>query len=155
KPHQGIKDKLNLGIIGVSNRGGDNLQGVGDQNIVALCDIDDNYLAAVKQRYPDAATYNDFRKLLERKDLDAVVISTPDHIHAPATAWALQSGLHVYCEKPLTHAVAEARHVAELARRHKRVTQMGTQIHAEDNYRRVVELIQSGAIGKVAEVHVW
>src|SRR5690349_12665796 len=75
-----VKDKLTLGIIGVANRGGDNLQGVQDQNIVALCDIDDNYLAAVKQRFPQADTYNDFRKLLERKDLDAVVISTPDHV---------------------------------------------------------------------------
>src|SRR2546423_13618937 len=74
-------DKLNLGIIGVNNRGGDNLNGVAEQNIVALCDIDDNYLAAAKQRFPMAETYNDFRKMLERKDLDAVVVSTPDHCH--------------------------------------------------------------------------
>src|SRR5262249_30241665 len=70
---KGITDRLNIGVIGVSNRGGDNLNGVGDQNIVAICDIDDNYLAAVKQRFPNAVTYNDFRKMLERKDLDAVV----------------------------------------------------------------------------------
>src|SRR5437588_13034727 len=96
-------DKLNLGIIGVAGRGGDNLNGVADQNIVALCDIDDNYLAAAKMRFPLAETYNDFRKMLERKDLDAVVVSTPDHCHAPATAMALELGLHAYCEKPLAH----------------------------------------------------
>lgn len=148
-------DKLNLGIIGVANRGGDNLNGVAEQNIVALCDIDDNYLAAAKLRFPMAETYNDFRKMLERKDLDAVVVSTPDHCHAPATAMALELGLHTYCEKPLAHTVFEARRVAELAKKHKRVTQMGTQIHAENNYRRVVEVIQSKAIGEVREVHVW
>src|SRR5438552_3911214 len=148
-------EKLNLGIVGVNNRGGDNLNGVADQNIVALCDIDDNYLAAAKQRFPMAETYNDFRKMLERKDLDGVVVSTPDHCHAPATAMALESGRHVYCEKPLAHTVYEARKLAELAKKHKRVTQVGTQIHAEDNYRRVVEIIQSKAIGEVKEVHVW
>ncbi len=150
-------EKLNLGIIGVANRGGDNLNGVAEQNqnIVALCDIDDNYLAAAKQRFPMAETYNDFRKMLERKDLDAVVVSTPDHCHAPATAMALELGLHTYCEKPLAHTVYEARRLAELAKKHKRVTQMGTQIHAENNYRRVVEVIRSKAIGEVREVHVW
>lgn len=148
-------EKLNLGIVGVANRGGDNLNGVAEQNVVALCDIDDNYLAAAKQRFPMAETYNDFRKMMERKDLDAVVVSTPDHCHAPATALALESGLHTYCEKPLAHTVYEARRLAELAKQHKRVTQMGTQIHAENNYRRVVEVIQSKAIGEVKEVHVW
>ena len=149
------KDKLNLGIIGVAGRGADNLAAVGDQNIVALCDIDDNNLAGAAKQFPQAKTYNDFRLLLEQKGLDAVVVSTPDHTHAPATAMALQAGLHAYCEKPLAHTVYEARRVAQLARKHKRVTQMGTQIHAGSNYRRVVELIQSGAIGKVQEVHVW
>lgn len=148
-------EKLNIGIIGVANRGESNLAGVANQNIVALCDIDDNYLAKAKTRFTQAETYNDFRKLLERKDLDAVVISTADHTHAPAAAMALQTGKHVYCEKPLTHTVWEARKLAELAKKHKRVTQMGTQIHAGSNYRRVVELIQSGAIGDVREAHCW
>jgi len=148
-------DKLNLGIIGVANRAADNFAAVSSQNIVALCDVDDNYLRGASQKCPAAKTYNDFRKLLDRKDLDAVVVSTPDHIHAPATIMALRRGLHVYCEKPLTHTVSEARLVAETARKHKRVTQMGTQIHAEKNYRRVVELVQSGAIGPVREVHNW
>ncbi len=153
--HQSANRKLNLGIIGVANRGGDNLNGVADENIVALCDIDDNYLRLAKQRFPQATTFNDFRRMLEMKGLDAVVVSTPDHCHAPATAMALQLGLHTYCEKPLAHTVFEARRVAELAARHKRVTQMGTQIHAESNYRRVVELVQAKAVGEVREVHVW
>lgn len=149
------KDKLNLGVIGIAHRGGDNLNEVASQNIVALCDVDDSYLAAGTQKFPQAKTYNDFRKLIEQKGLDAVVISTADHTHAVATTMAIKAGLHVYCEKPLTHSVHEARVVAETARRYKRVTQMGTQIHAGSNYRRVVELIKSGAIGSVREVHVW
>lgn len=148
-------EKLDIGVIGVANRGADNLRGVSSQNVVALCDVDDNYLTAAARNYPSARTYHDFRKLLEQKGLDAVVISTPDHTHAPAAILALQAGLHVYCEKPLTHTVYEARVVAELTKKHRRVTQLGTQIHAGSNYRRVVELVKSGAIGKVAEVHVW
>jgi predicted dehydrogenase len=148
-------EKLNIGIIGVANRGGDNLAGVRSQNIVALCDIDDNYLGSASTQFPSAKTYNDFRKLLEQKDIDAIVVSTPDHTHAAATMMALKTGHHVYCEKPLAHTVWEARLVADTAKKYKRITQMGTQIHAENNYRRVVELVQSGAIGPVKEVHVW
>ena len=148
-------DKLNLGIIGVANRAAENFSAVSNQNIVALCDVDDNYLRGASQKCPAAKTYNDFRRLLDRNDLDAVVVSTPDHIHAPATIMALRRGLHVYCEKPLTHTVSEARLVAETARKHKSVTQMGTQIHAEKNYRRVVELVRGGAIGPIEEVHHW
>ncbi|MHB8521682.1 MAG: Gfo/Idh/MocA family protein [Limisphaerales bacterium] len=148
-------DKLNLGVIGVAGRGGDDLHEVSSQNIVALCDIDDNNLAGAAKRYPGAKTYNDFRRLIDQGDLDAIVIGTPDHSHAVAAAAALKSGRHVYCEKPLTHTVAEARVITELARKHKRVTQIGTQIHAGNNYRRVVELIQRGVIGPVREVHVW
>ncbi|MEO7297213.1 MAG: Gfo/Idh/MocA family oxidoreductase [Verrucomicrobiota bacterium] len=148
-------EKLNIGCIGVEHRAGADLKEVSSQNIVALCDIDDDYLARVGKTYPGAQTYNDFRKLLDQKGLDAVVIGTPDHTHAFATVAALKSGRHVYCEKPLTHTISEARIVAETARKHKRVTQMGNQIHASNNYRRVVELIQSGAIGEVREVHVW
>lgn len=149
-------EKLNIGIIGTANRARSNIAGVESENIVALCDIDDNLLAEASVRFPHAKTYNDFRKLIEQSDIDAVVISTADHTHAVATAAALWSGKHVYCEKPLTHSVHEARAIARLAGRNKRLaTQMGTQIHAGDNYRRVVELIQSGAIGDVREVHVW
>jgi len=152
-PPRSVNEKLNIGVIGIANQGAYNLESVQSENIVALCDVDDNYLAATAQRFPRAVTYNDYRKMLERKDLDAVVIATPDHTHAPATLAALETGRHVYCEKPLTHTVVEARRVAEAAKKYKRVTQMGTQIHASNNYRRVVELIQSGAIGAVTEAH--
>lgn len=147
-------ERLDLGIVGVANRGRDNLDGVMSENIVALCDVDEGFLTGAAQAFPGAKTYFDFRLMLEKEKLDAVVVSTPDHTHSAVTMAALDSGLHVYCEKPLTHTVAEARAVAELAARKGLVTQMGTQIHAGDNYRRVVELVRSGAIGKVREVHV-
>jgi predicted dehydrogenase len=151
--------KIGVGFIGVANRGGANLDGVSHEaanvNVLALCDVDEKFLASAKAKHPGAETYGDFRKMLERKDLDAVVVSTPDHTHAVASAAALRTGRHVYCEKPLTRTVAECRAIEELTRKHKRVTQLGTQIHAESNYRRVVELIQSNAIGAVREVHVW
>ncbi|MBX3413597.1 MAG: Gfo/Idh/MocA family oxidoreductase [Pirellulales bacterium] len=148
-------EKLNLGVIGVAAQGRYNLDNVATENIVALCDIDAQRLAGAKEAYPKAETYADYRQLLERKDLDGVVIATPDHSHAIPTAWALKAGLDVYCEKPLAHSVWEVRQVRELAKQHNAVTQMGTQIHAGDNYRRVVELIKSGAIGPVRKVLVW
>ena len=147
---------LNIGCIGVANRAAADVSGVASQNIVAICDIDDNYLGGAAKRFPAAKTYNDFRQLLDKeKSLDAVVVGTPDHVHAPASFWAMQLGLHCYCEKPLTHSVWEARQCAKLAEDKQLVTQMGTQIHATDNYRRVVEVIQAGTIGDVREVHVW
>ena len=149
-------EKLNIAVIGTANRARSNIAGVESENIVALCDIDDSFLAAIKERHPGARTYNDFRKMLEQRDIDAVVISSADHTHAVATAAALRLGKHVYCEKPLTHTVFEARTISRLAARHKKLaTQMGTQIHAGENYRRVVEWVQSGVIGQVRECHVW
>ena len=148
-------ERLNIGIIGTAGRARSNIEGVESQNLVAFCDIDDRLLDAAQTRFPHAKTYNDFRKLLDRRDLDAVVISTADHTHAPAAVNAMKLGLHVYVEKPLSHSVYEARVVAETAARAKVATQMGTQIHAGNNYRRVVEVIQSGAIGPVRECHVW
>lgn len=148
-------EKLNLGVIGVANQGNYNLTNVSGENIVALCDVDDNYLAAAAKRFPGATTYNDFRRLLDQKDIEAVVVSTPDHTHAVAAAAALRSGRHVYCEKPLTRTISECRAVTELARKSRLRTQIGTQIHSGENYHRVVELIQQGAIGPVDEVHVW
>lgn len=148
-------EKLNIGIIGTAHRAEANIDGVQGENIVAVCDIDDQLLARAKARFPKAEPYTDFRKLIERKDIDAVVVSTTDHTHAPATAMALRSGKHAYCEKPLSHSVHEARVLQKLAAESKKATQMGTQIHAEDNYRRVVELIRSGAIGPVVQAHVW
>jgi predicted dehydrogenase len=148
-------DKLNIGLIGTANRARGNIDPVRGENIVAVCDIDDRYLSKASAEFPSATTYHDFRKLLTQPNLDAVIISTTDHTHAPATVAALKRGLHVYCEKPLTHSVHEARIVAEWARKSGKATQMGTQIHAGGNYRRVVELVQGGAIGPVREVHVW
>ncbi len=150
-------EKLNIAVVGCGGRGGANLAAVAGENIVALCDIDDIRLGGAAKRFPTASSYVDVRKLLEQmnKQIDAVVVSTPDHTHAPAGATAMRMGKHCYCEKPLAHEIFEVRTMAELARKNKLVTQMGTQIHASGNYRRVVELIQSGAIGPVSEVHVW
>jgi len=148
-------EKLNIGIVGVNHRGASNMGNVASENIVALCDIDDNYLNRAATRFPKAAKFNDWRKLLETKNLDAVVISTADHCHAPAAVMAMGLGKHVYVEKPLAHTVEEARLVRDAYKKSKVATQMGTQIHATENYRRVVELIQAGAIGDVREAHVW
>jgi predicted dehydrogenase len=148
-------DKLNLGIIGVAAKGEDNLNNVQSENIVALCDVDAMRLGVAADRFPQAATYADYRKLLERTDLDAVVISTPDHTHAIPTVWALKAGLDIYCEKPLAHSVYEVRQVREWTAKQNAVTQMGTQIHAGDNYRRAVELVQAGILGKIERVLVW
>src|SRR5205823_9757196 len=151
-------EKLHIAVIGVQGRGKDNLKGVMKENIVALCDIDEKNLAGVVKEFKDldpAQRYADWRKMLEQRDIDAVVVATPDHVHAHATIAAMQLGKHVYCEKPLTHSVWECRKVMEIAKRQKIATQMGTQIHAGENYRRVVELIQSGAIGTIKRVAHW
>jgi predicted dehydrogenase len=150
-------ERLQVGVIGVTGQGGGDMNQVvaAGAEVAALCDVDERRAGPVRERFPRARFYTDFRQLVEHKGLDAVLVGTPDHIHAPATLAALRNNLHVFCEKPLTHTVWEARVVAETAARQKRVTQMGTQIHAGSNYRRVVELIQSGAIGPVKEVHVW
>ncbi len=148
-------EKLNIGIIGVYNRGKANLNGVKSENIVGLCDVDSNFLSAESSHFPKANNYADFRKMIERENLDALVISTPDHTHAVATAAGLHSGLHTYCEKPLTRTISECRAITDLARRKNLITQMGTQIHAGENYRRVVELLRTKTIGEVKEVHVW
>jgi predicted dehydrogenase len=148
-------DKLNIGLIGIANQGRFNLDNVAGESIVALCDVDEAYLGAAAKLFPAAKTYTDFRRLLDQKGIDAVVVATPDHTHAVATMAGLKSGRHVYCEKPLARTISEVRAVTEAARREKRVTQIGTQIHAGANYRRVVELVQSGAVGPVSEVHVW
>ena len=122
---------------------------------VALCDVHAASLAGAAEKHPKARKVSDFRKLYDHADeFDAVVVSTCEHTHAFATLPALQLGKHVYCEKPLTHNVWEARIIREAAAKANVATQMGTQIHAGDNYRRVVELIQTGAIGTVSEAHV-
>jgi len=150
----GANERLNIGVIGVAGRGAANLSGVSGENIVALCDVDTSRLNAAAVKFPRAKKYFDYRQLLEQKNLDAVVIATPDHHHAPATIRAMRRGLHVYCEKPLTHTVNEARLIARMAKKMKVATQMGTQNHEHSGYLRLVELLQSGAIGDVSEVHV-
>jgi predicted dehydrogenase len=148
-------EKLNIGVIGTANQARFTIGNLGGENIVAICDIDENYLGQAAKDFPKAAKYADFRKLLDQDQIDAVTVCTPDHIHAPATIMALRLGRHVYCEKPLTHSVYEARLVAQAAASARTATQMGTQIHAESNYRRVVEIIEAGTIGPVSEVHTW
>ena len=150
--------KLDIGIVGCGNRSIGNIGPMLGENIVAICDVDERYLGALGERWPqtkDATGYRDFRRMLEREKLDAVVISTADHTHALPAVMAMTLGMHVYCEKPLTRTVHEARVVAETAKRYRRVTQMGTQIHAGTNFRRVVELVQADTIGAIKEVHVW
>ena len=151
-------EKLDIAIVGVGGRGGANTGGVRGENIVALCDVNDKSLAKAKERFPKANAYDDWRKLLDQKGIDAVVCSTTDHTHALVSVNAMRRGMHVYCEKPLAHSVHEARVMQDVykAKAEDGVrTQMGTQIHAEDNYRRVVELVQAKAIGEVSEAHVW
>jgi predicted dehydrogenase len=152
---QSPNEKLNIGFIGTANQARFSIGNLTSENIVAVCDVDDNYLSKAVQDFPQAKKYNDFRRLLDQKDIEAVVVAIPDHSHAIATVGALRSGRHVYCEKPLTHTVSECRIVREAARKAKKATQLGTQIHAGNNYRRVVELVKKDAIGQVKEVHVW
>ena len=148
--------KLNIAMIASGGRGGANLKSVGTENIVALCDVNEKNVESAAKVHPNAKKYTDFRKVLDdSKDYDAVVVSTCEHTHAFATLPALQLGKHVYCEKPLTHGVWEARVVTEASKKAKVATQMGTQAHANDTWRRVVEMVQSGSIGKVTECHVW
>ncbi len=150
-------EKLDIAVIGVGGRGRANLNAVARENVVALCDVDEERAGDAFERFPKAKKYHDFRKMLDEMDkqIDAVVVSTPDHTHAVAVAMALKMGKHCYCEKPLTHSVYESRVLAELAAKHKVVTQLGTQHHAKSHFRRVVEVIQSGAIGPVHDVRVW
>ena len=151
-----LNSKLNIAIIGSGGRGAANTAALAAENIVALCDVYEPNLAQAAQKFPKARTFVDFRKLFDHaQGIDAVVVSTCEHTHAFATLTAIKLGKHVYCEKPLTHDVWEARVIREAAAKARIATQMGIQIHAEENYHRVVELIQTGAIGPVREVHVW
>ena len=149
-------DRLGIAVIGVGGRGKSNLEGVKSQDIVALCDVDAKTLGVAASAFPKATLHRDFRRMLqEQKGIDAVVVSTPDHLHAPAAVLAMKMGKHVYCEKPLSHSIHEARVMAELATTSKLATQMGNQGHATDGRRVTVELIRSGIIGPIREVHAW
>lgn len=150
-------DKLNIAIIGCGGRGRANLDAVKSENIVALCDTNDNATAAALKDFPNAKTFADFRRMLDKMDnqIDAVVVSTPDHTHAVASVMAMKMRKHCYCEKPLTHSIYEARVMRDTARRYKVATQMGNQGTASSGLREAVEVIRSGAIGQVYEVAVW
>lgn len=154
---QDATNRLNIAMIGCGGRGGANLNGVASENIVALCDVNQAAVDNAAKRFPKARQCNDFRVLFDKhhREFDAVVVSTCEHTHAFATMLALRHNKHVYCEKPLTHGIWEARQIREMAAKTKVATQMGIQIHATENYRRVVELIQGNAIGGVRECHVW
>jgi predicted dehydrogenase len=154
----GANERLNVAGIGVGGQGGGDVKDLADAgcNIVALCDVDESRAAESFQRFPKAARYTDFRVMLEKqKDIEAVTVSTPDHIHAPAAVMAMKLGKHVYCQKPLAHSVYEARVMADVARQMGVATQMGNQAHAGEPIRRAVELIRAGIIGPVREVHAW
>jgi predicted dehydrogenase len=149
-------DKLNIGVVGVSGKGGSDTTCCASENIIALCDVDENAAAGPRKKYPNAKFYKDFRTMLEKeKSLDAVVVSTPDHLHATVAAMAIRMGKHVYCQKPLTQTIYEARLLRQLASEYKVATQMGNQGSAEDGLRRAVEVVQAGFIGPVRRVYVW
>jgi len=150
-------EKVNIAGVGIGGQGGHDIDQFKSQNIVALCDVDWRHASRTFRRYPDARKYKDFRKMLDKEDknIDGVVVGTPDHLHAIVSMAAIKRDKHVYCEKPLTHTVREARMLAEAAREHKVATQMGNQGQAGEGVRLLCEAIWDGAIGRVHEVHVW
>lgn len=150
-------NKLNIAGIGVGGRGGGDIRAVRTENIVALCDVDQEHAAGTFKKFPKAKAYRDFRVMLEKeeKNIDAVVVATPDHSHAVATMMAIKMGKHVFCEKPLAHSVYETRMITEAAREHNVQTQMGNQGHSSEQIRQLCEWIWDGAIGPVREVYTW
>lgn len=149
-------EKLNIAGVGIGGQGSSDLNNMKSENIVALCDVDWDHAAHTFNDFPNAKRYKDYRKMLEeQKDIDAVVVATPDHWHAFVSMAAIQLGKHVYCEKPLTHCVWEARQLAAAAREKKVVTQMGNQGQASEQTRRLCETVAANVIGGVKEVHIW
>ncbi len=154
--HTPPSEKLNIAGVGVGGQGVDDLSEMESENIVALCDVDDNYAAKTYNTYPKAKRYRDYRVMLEKqKDIEAVVVVTPDHTHAIISMAAIRAGKHVFCEKPLTYSIYEARKLTEAAREAKVITQMGNFGHASEDIRNVCEWIADGAIGPVREVQAW
>lgn len=155
-----IKERIRTAHIGVGNMGLADLKDISSHPLVdvtALCDVDSNYLNEAKKLFPNAKTFSDYRVMLKemKNDIDAVVVSTPDHTHAPASMLAMNMNKPVYCQKPLTHHVSEARAMNKLAKEKNLVTQMGIQVHSFYDYKLATLLIQSGIIGKVHTVHAW
>lgn len=148
---------LNIASVGVGGMGHADLTNFSTENIVALCDVDDARAAQAHAEHPKAQRFKDYRKMLDKvgRDIDAVSISTPDHMHYPITLAAMELGKHVYVQKPLANTIAKARHLTDLARRSKVVTQMGIQVHSAEGIRLTREWVQSGVIGTVREVACW
>ncbi|HET7625092.1 MAG TPA: Gfo/Idh/MocA family oxidoreductase [Verrucomicrobiae bacterium] len=154
---QNLNSKLNIAVIGAGGKGASDTNCCNTENIVALCDVDSAHCAVPLQKYSSAKFYQDFRKMFDEmeKDIDAVDVATPDHFHAIAASAAMHLGKHVYCQKPLTQTVYEARYLRKMAHEKKLVTQMGNQGSASDGLRRAVECIQDGLIGRISAVHIW
>ena len=150
-------EKLNIAAIGAGGRASSDIAGVAGENLVAFCDVDDDRAAATYKKYPNAPKYKDFRQMLDKEggNIDAVTIAIPDHMHGTAAIWAMQRGKHVYVEKPLTHSVWEARMLTEAAAKYGVATQMGNQGYSNEGARIASEIIWSGEIGDVTEVHAW
>ena len=150
-------EKVNVAGIGIGSQGGSDVDGVAGEghNLVALCDVDDKYAAKKFAQYPKARQFKDYRVMLEKmgKEIDAVVIGTPDHTHAVIAMEAMKHGKHVYCEKPLAHSVYEVRELIGAARRYKVVTQLGNQGHSSGSIRQLCEWVWAGAVGQVQTVH--
>src|SRR5512141_2421067 len=146
--------KLNIAGVGIGGQGGGVLNDMKSENIVALCDVDWSKAAGTFKTFPNAQRFKDYRLMLEqRKDIEAVMIATPDHMHAPIALAALRAGKHVYVEKPMAHTIEEARVMTLVAKETGLVTQMGNNGHAGEGLRQTREWIQAGAIGSVLEVH--
>lgn len=156
----GPEQKLRIASVGVGNKGWDDLQSIASApgaEIVAICDVDANFLGTAQKSFPKAADFRDYRVMLDKlgKGIDAVIVSTPDHMHGAVSLAAMSLGKHVYVQKPLAHNLAELRAMCDAAAEQGVVTQMGTQIHGESAYRTGAKMLRDGAIGKVSEVHCW
>ncbi len=158
KPRKrGSGDKLRIASVGAGGKGRSDIQHCGSEEIVAICDADEKMAVDTRKAFPNAKFYQDWRQMLdkEEKNIDAVTVSTPDHLHAIVASAAIKLGKHVYCQKPLTQTVYEARYLRKLASDCGVVTQMGNQGSSEDGLRRAVEIVQGGVIGPVKQIHVW
>ena len=153
----GSGDKLRIACVGVNGKGLSDVRLCSKEEIVALCDADEHRSTEARKLLPNAKFYFDWREMLEKEanNIDAVTVSTPDHLHAVIASAAIKLGKHVYCQKPLTQTVYEARYVRQLAKEHRVITQMGNQGSSEDGLRRAVEVVHSGLIGPVKQIHVW
>ena len=148
-------EKLNVAAIGAGGKGGDDIENMASENVVALCDVDWDRAADTFKTFPNARRYRDFRVMLDKEKLDAVTVGTPDHTHAVAALAAMQRGIHVRVQKPLTWSIAEARMLRNAAHKYQVVTAMGNQGHAQDGVRQLCEILWSNAIGPVREAHIW